>query len=175
MASPLAITQETSSRQYTYPQGTITLALPSDIAAIKLLIHRAYSPYITRLNGKHPAPMTADLSSLISCSQLFVLRLPDSSDDEIVGCISLSLSAASAEMLEINNLAVGVGMQGRGLGKLLLGFAVERAREKGCREVGLYTNVMMVENLRLYTKLGYREVSRYSEDGFERVGFRMIV
>lgn len=71
----------------------------------------------------------------------------------------------------INNLAVSPMAQGKGYGKLLMKFAEDVAKEKRVKKLELYTNVKMVENLVLYKRLGYEEIGRWSEDGFERVFF----
>lgn len=52
-----------------------------------------------------------------------------------------------------------------------MAFAESIAAEKEVKKLELYTNVKMVENLALYKKLGYTEVGRWEEDGFERVFF----
>ncbi|KAH0352726.1 hypothetical protein KCU83_g3529, partial [Aureobasidium melanogenum] len=156
--------------------ATISLASPDHLNAVTDLITLAYTPYITRLNGKKPAPMTADYAALINSSCLYILSASSpssasaSASSAILGCISLEL-ITTGEALEINNLAVSPTAQGKGYGKLLMKFAEDVAKEKGVKKLELYTNVKMVENLILYKKLGYEEVGRWSEDGFERVFF----
>ncbi|KAI5199547.1 hypothetical protein E4T39_06193 [Aureobasidium subglaciale] len=156
-----------------YPQGTIELALHSDLASIHDLITTAYTPYIARLEGKKPAPMTADYASLVTDSSLYVLR-PAAAPSIIAGCISLALTEGG-DALEINNLAVSPAAQGKGYGKVFMAFSEEFAKDNGITKLELYTNVKMVENLALYRKLGYQELGRWSEDGFERVFFRKEV
>ena len=58
----------------------------------------------------------------------------------------------------------------RGVGKALIGFCENAARQRGMN-VHLYTNEKMTDNLSIYPKLGYVEVARRSEDGFNRVYF----
>jgi hypothetical protein len=38
--------------------------------------------------------------------------------------------------------------------------------------VHLYTNIVMTENLALYTRLGFEETHRADEDGYRRVFMR---
>lgn len=163
-------------------QPTISLAAHEHLPAITELITQAYKPYIRRLNGKKPAPMTADYSALIDSSSLHILSAsapsstsasnptPSSTPPTVLGCVSLELDAKS-EALEINNLAISPSSQGKGYGKLLMKYAEDLAAEKGLKKLELYTNVKMVENLALYKKLGYQEVGRWEQDGFERVFF----
>ncbi|KAG9810865.1 hypothetical protein KCU68_g20835, partial [Aureobasidium melanogenum] len=151
-------------------------ASPEHLTAVADLVTLAYTPYIARLNGKKPAPMTADYAALISSSCLYILCASSpptatlSASSTILGCISLNMNT-TGEALEINNLAVSPSAQGKGYGKLLMKFAEDIAKEKGVKKLELYTNVKMVENLILYKNLGYEEVGRWSEDGFERVFF----
>jgi ribosomal protein S18 acetylase RimI-like enzyme len=185
-------------KNHTHSQGTIMSsttpsqttiiqqATTTDLPAITTLVSLAYSPYLSRLDGKLPAPMTADYVALIASSSLYTLI----TDGEVVGCISLSLttpsstasyanatpsSSSSTTALEINNLAIHPASQGKGYGKLLLRFAEAVAKDKGLGSCCLYTNVKMIENVALYGRLGYKETGRFSQDGFERVGFVKVL
>jgi ribosomal protein S18 acetylase RimI-like enzyme len=71
--------------------------------------------------------------------------------------------------LLVENVAVEPARQGQGIGRALLDFAERRAAELGIPELRLYTHVKMTENQALYVRLGYREVERRTENGFERV------
>ncbi|KAK8091866.1 hypothetical protein PG997_002227 [Apiospora hydei] len=73
--------------------------------------------------------------------------------------------------LKINNLVVDPDSQGKGYGRVLMGFAEELARTRGRDKLTLFTNVMMWENIGLYAKLGFMETGRRVEDGYERVYF----
>jgi hypothetical protein len=46
------------------------------------------------------------------------------------------------------------------------------ARLDGLQAVELYTNEAMVENLAMYERMGYREIQRKHDAGFNRVFFR---
>jgi GNAT superfamily N-acetyltransferase len=72
----------------------------------------------------------------------------------------------------VNNLVVDPDAQGKGYGRVLMNCAEDWARAKACTEMALFTNVKMFENLGLYAKMGYDEVERRTEDGFDRVYFR---
>jgi hypothetical protein len=60
---------------------------------------------------------------------------------------------------------------GQGSDKSLIQFCEAQAVHLGLGSVHLYTNAKMTENLSIYPRLGYIEVSRHSEDGFDRVYF----
>jgi GNAT superfamily N-acetyltransferase len=71
----------------------------------------------------------------------------------------------------LENVAVLPSAAGKGIGKALIGFCEDEARRRGFGSVHLYTNERMAENLSIYPRLGYVEVARRVEDGFNRVFF----
>ena len=74
--------------------------------------------------------------------------------------------------LLLDNVAVLPAAQGRGIGARLLALAEEQARGLGLREIRLYTNETMTENLAYYPRHGYAETHRAEQDRFNRVFFR---
>ncbi len=74
--------------------------------------------------------------------------------------------------LHLENVAVRPECQGLGYGVQLIKFAEQTAAERDLAAVELYTNAKMTENLMLYPHLGYAEIARRYEDGFDRVYFR---
>ncbi|KAK2600203.1 hypothetical protein QQS21_005077 [Conoideocrella luteorostrata] len=158
----------------TSPDGlTIRKALPSDIPQIQHMILTAFTKYIPRI-GKPPAPMTANYHRLLTSHDIFTLQpdtSPHGSPNHVVGSIVLRADMDS-KVMHINNLVVDPEAQGRGFGKVLLKYAEDWAAVKACTVMALYTNVKMFENFGLYARLGYEEVDRKEEDGYERVYFR---
>ena len=71
----------------------------------------------------------------------------------------------------LENVAVLPRAAGRGVGKAMIAFCEDKARRQGMTAVHLYTNEKMTENLSIYPRLGYVEVARRTEDGFNRVFF----
>jgi GNAT superfamily N-acetyltransferase len=61
--------------------------------------------------------------------------------------------------------------QGRGIGSELLLLAEDEAKRRGHREIRLYTNEAMTENLDYYPRKGYVETHRGTQDGYRRVFF----
>ena len=133
----------------------------ADVAVVAEIVERAYEGYVEEVGGR-PAPMDADHSEAVRAGTLFVAE--DGSG--IAGVIVLVRGGGH---LEIENVAVDPRRQGSGVGRALLGFAETEARAGGIDELRLYTHVVMLRNQRIYTRLGYAEVERRSENGFERV------
>jgi ribosomal protein S18 acetylase RimI-like enzyme len=69
----------------------------------------------------------------------------------------------------LDNVAVDPASQGKGYGQLLLEFAEQEARRQGFGVIQLYTNVLMTENIALYSHLGYVKAHRAEEKGYSRI------
>ncbi|PIG87492.1 cysteine desulfurylase [Aspergillus arachidicola] len=123
------------------------LATSSDKLTIETLVNEAYTPYIERI-GRKPGPMLDDYGALIDAGRLHVVE-----KDGVVSAILVLIPEKEGTML-LDNVAVAPAAQGLGLGKWLMGFAEEKARESGFERIRLYTNEMMVENLGIYARLG---------------------
>jgi ribosomal protein S18 acetylase RimI-like enzyme len=133
----------------------------ADVDAVAELVERAYEGYVEDI-GVRPAPMDADYGEAVRHGTLFVAA----EGDVIAGAIVL---VPEGDHLEIENVAVAPPRQGDGVGRALLAFAEDRARERGIGELRLFTHVLMSRNQRIYRRLGYTEVERRAEHGFERV------
>ncbi|WP_299823364.1 GNAT family N-acetyltransferase [uncultured Jannaschia sp.] len=146
----------------------IRIAGEGDIPRIRSCAELAYSRYVTAI-GRKPAPMVADFASQIVTGDVYVAT---DAEGEILGFI-VFFEELGYIMLE--NVAVFPEAAGRGVGKELVGFCEETARRRGLDAVHLYTNEKMTENLSIYPRLGYLEVGRRTEDGFNRVYFKKSV
>jgi ribosomal protein S18 acetylase RimI-like enzyme len=138
-------------------------ARPDEAELLSGLAERAYTPYVARI-GRRPAPMDDDYAARVRNGQAFVAEV----DGVVAGVIVL---VPGDGHLFIENVAVEPSRQGGGIGRALLDFAEQRARQLGLPELRLYTNVYMTENLAMYPRLGYHETGRRREHGFERVYF----
>ena len=138
-------------------------ATAEDVAAIEALVREAYGPYVARL-GVTPAPLTADYTAIVAQGRAVLARR----DGQVVG---LLVSALHSGYLEVENIAVAAGERGTGLGSRLLDLADDQARAAGVREVRLYTNAGMTENVAYYPRRGFRETGRRESGGFDRVFF----
>lgn len=142
-------------------------ALETDLAAIQLCARNAYAKYIERMN-RDPAPIHADFASLIAkgCVDIAIC------DSQFAGYVVFYHEGGHTHL---ENIAVLPGYSGMGVGRRLIEHVERTARDAGCESVKLYTNVAMTENLTMYPKLGYVEVDRRSEAGFDRVFFKKQV
>lgn len=142
----------------------IRLAKATDEPAIRECAEQAYARYVP-LIGRKPAPMVADFAAQIDAGEVFVAT---DGQDQLQGFIAFFVED---EHVLLENVAVLPRAAGQGVGKALISFCEAFARTQTLKSVQLYTNEKMVENLSIYPKLGYAEVDRRSEDGFNRVYF----
>ena len=143
----------------------IRKAVADDVAAIRECSDKAFSGYIP-LIGRQPAPMTADFSAQIAAGQIYV-ALNDGGD--LLGYIAFF---PQGNHMNLDSIAVLPAASGRGIGKKLITFCEDEARRLGLEAVHLYTNEMMTANLSIYPRLGYVEVDRRTDEGFNRVFFQ---
>jgi ribosomal protein S18 acetylase RimI-like enzyme len=140
----------------------IRLARLEDCAVIEAIVRRAYSGYIDRI-GKPPGPMLDDYPRRIAEG---VIQVLEEADGTVAAIIVLLVKT---DHLLLDNIAVRPDRQGRGLGRTLIAFAEAEARHNGLAELRLYTHAKMIENIALYTQLGFTETSRGHESGYDRV------
>ncbi len=142
-------------------QGAVRRAEAADVTGIEALVTRAYEPWIERI-GIRPLPLEQDYAERIAATDAFVYE----EEGEIAGLLILE---AEGDRLVVDNVAIDPSCQGRGLGRRLLAYAEERAREKNVPELRIYTHRKMTENIELYTRLGYVEYERRTVDGRDGV------
>lgn len=138
-----------------------------DAAEITECVAAAYKIYIGRL-GKPPGPMLVDYTKVIHQHRVFVLK----EAERIIGILVLIIQNQS---FLVDNVAVHPDHQGRGFGRRSLALAEEEARRLGFTAITLYTNARMTENIELYKKLGYTEVERKTEQGYDRVYMQKLL
>jgi len=133
-------------------------------AGDRAIVEQAFRHYIPRI-GKPPGPMLDDYSAQVSDGVVWVIE----EGSTIAGIIVL---LPRSDHLLLDNIAVVPARQGSGLGRRLIAFAEAEAMRRGYREIRLYTHVTMTENQRLYAAIGYDEIGRGTEAGYERVFMR---
>ncbi|WP_422774841.1 GNAT family N-acetyltransferase [Plantactinospora sp. WMMC1484] len=80
-------------------------------------------------------------------------------DGEAVGTMQLtfipSVSRRGAERMQIEAVRVRADRRGGGIGRRMMAWAVDRARERGCRLVQLTTDKRRTDAHRFYASLGF--------------------
>lgn len=75
-------------------------------------------------------------------------------EDRVIAAIVLVFTAS--DVVEIKNVAVLPEHQGKGIGSLLIRFAIEWAQKNGSRSIVIGTGNSSLTQLSLYQKLGFR-------------------
>jgi len=146
---------------------TLRPATVADVARLSELVRAAYEHYVDRLGGP-PRPMTDDYAEVVRTHRVIVAER----GGEIAGLIVLGVGD---EGFFVDNVAVDPSHQGIGVGKTLLEHAETAARDAGFDSIYLYTHERMVENLALYSRIGYVEYDHRRHGGARVVYLRKEV
>ena len=147
---------------------TLRRATRADAPFMARVAELAYSPYLTRMDGARPGPMDTDYRESVDRCEAWVAE----SGSQGVGFLLL---VPEDTCLLLEGVAVLPEQQGRGYGRALLELAEERAQVTGLARIRLYTHETMVENQRLYERLGYVETHRGGEPGLVRVFYEKVL
>jgi GNAT superfamily N-acetyltransferase len=143
---------------------SLRAATDRDASNVAALVDDAYGHYVERI-GMRPGPMTEDYAQVIRDRRVTVAEI----DAEIVGVLVLDVTD---DGFGIDNVAVRPSRQGTGIGRRLLELAEAEARRAGFDSIYLYTHEGLVENLALYSRIGYVEFDRRSTGDFSLVFMR---
>ncbi|MBA1144842.1 GNAT family N-acetyltransferase [Mesorhizobium neociceri] len=119
----------------------------ADAAAIGDIVRAAYAKWVP-LIGREPLPMRADYDKAVA-EHPFDLAVEG---DRMVGMLE---TMPTDDHLWIENVCVTPQAQGRGIGRLLLERAEQKALEAGRPELRLLTNGAFAANVLLYKRHGY--------------------
>ena len=137
---------------------------PRETAAGIRPARRGDEPRIAALAGQLGYPAAPEeirlrLESILE-NPAHALYVSEDAEAWVTGWVHVFLHQAieSAPRAEVGGLVVDSARRGRGVGQLLMERAEQWAREHGCREVSLRSNVVREEAHRFYQRLGYRIV-----------------
>jgi len=97
-------------------------------------------------------PSIVLITSYLSSSEVYVME----QNGQAIACYVLL--AHNAEITEIKNISVNPAWQGKGLGKILLQDAAQRARANGYRRICIGTGNSSIAQLYLYQRQGFEIV-----------------
>jgi len=104
-----------------------------------------------------PEEVAARLPGIFADSE-HIIFVAERKGGELAGYVDVFLfrTAASNVRVEIAGLVVEEKSRSRNIGRMLMARAEDWAREKGCSECGLRSNVVREGAHRFYENLGYR-------------------
>ena len=138
----------------------------SDAEVMSQIAEAAYAQYVEAI-GRAPAPMTADYAKHMQDDHCLVAL---SDGDQQSMAVGFAVIVEKSDGYWIETVAVLPEFTGQGIGAKLVE-AAEAFVATSADVVQLYTNVKMTRNVSWYPRLGYREVDRRREQGFDRVFF----
>jgi len=138
----------------------ISEASVKDITEICALVNSAYRGVTSRQGWTTEADMLDGiridentLTHYLNEQQSVILKCTND-NDEITGCVYLK---KETEHLYLGMLTVSPRLQAKGIGKLLLKAAEEKAIQSGCRSIVMTVISGRSELINWYKKHGYRE------------------
>jgi ribosomal protein S18 acetylase RimI-like enzyme len=133
--------------------ATLRPARLAEAELVREISAEAYLPAYEPIIGAAPRPAFEDYRPRIERGEVWLLEMPD-------GLAGLAVLEQKPDHLLVYSIAVKPGQQRKGYGRMLLRFAEGHAAALGLRELRLYTNQRMTENLRLYRACGFAESGR---------------
>ncbi len=125
----------------------------ADAEALTNCMYASYEIYSSRLKGETLPPLTVDYAEEINSYPVWIAE----SDNKLVGGLILM---PEDDYMTIANVAVHPQFQKHGLGKGLMSFAEDYAKQQGYKELRLATHILFSELVSLYSHLGWSEFSR---------------
>ncbi|MBW8482038.1 GNAT family N-acetyltransferase [Actinomadura parmotrematis] len=81
-------------------------------------------------------------------------------DGRLAGTLQLTyipgLTYTGGERAQIEGVRVASEQRGRGIGQIMITWAIDQARTRGCRVVQLTTDRQRPDSIRFYQKIGFR-------------------
>ena len=145
--------------------------MPSDLETLIALARRTYDETFRRLN--EPAVMDAYLAAAFARDRIQAeLAEPASSffflfcDGTLAGYLKLNEAAAQSDVkdpasLEIERIYVTQQFQGRGLGRMLMEFAIAEARGRGRLSVWLGVWERNIDAIAFYERMGFSKAGTH--------------
>ena len=140
----------------------------TDSQRLSEIAQLAYAKYVP-LMGKKPAPMLSCYKTHLREDVVFVAV--KRSTKTLLG---FAIICIKHQEYWLENIAVDPHVSGQGIGRQLLATS-EQYISKFTQHYHLFTNVIMTENIRWYKRLGFKEIKRSNEEGYERVYFKKHV
>ena len=143
----------------TPPELEIRRATRSDVPAIVRLLAEDTLGRAREL-AADPLPASYEEAfAVIDASPNDELIVAEEAGGGVVGTLQITylrhLSHQGARRAQLENVHVDSAWRSRGVGTRLVGWAIERARERGCRIVQLTSNKSRTDAHRFYVRLGF--------------------
>jgi len=140
---------------------TIREARRDDVAAIVRLLADDHLGAAREVVSDPPLTAYFDAFEKVAADARNLLVVAEDPGGHLVGTLQMTfipgLSNQGAELALIEAVRVDSGLRGQGLGQVLVGWALDEARRRGCRFVELFTHASRVDAQRFYERLGFEK------------------
>ncbi len=134
-----------------------------DWAGLRALILRAFASMQGRIDPPSSAlALTPESLEHRAATETMLLACRG---DRLVGCAFL---ADRGDHFYLGKLAVEPDCHGQGIGKALMQAAERHAMTAGKTAIELQTRIELIENHRMFERLGFREIARTAHPGYKR-------
>jgi GNAT superfamily N-acetyltransferase len=108
-----------------------------------------------------PAPGYLEAFDKIAANPRALLAVAEAADGQVVGTLQLTfiagLSNQGAELALVSAVRVDSSLRGQGLGEAMMQWAMDEARQRGCRHIELFTHASRADAQRFYARLGFEK------------------
>ena len=108
-----------------------------------------------------PADVYFEAFDRVAADPRNLLAVAEDAGGAVVGTLQMTfipgLSNQGAELALIEAVRVDSGLRGQGLGQVIIAWALDEARRRGCRFVELFTHASRVDAQRFYERLGFEK------------------
>lgn len=146
---------------------TIRLATEAEAGGVAFCVCKAFIDYIPQI-GKQPQPMLDDYAALIGLNKVYVAI----TDGVVAGVLVLDMTD---EGFCLDTIAVDPQSHGTGLGRQLIAFAEQQAKDNGFDSLYLSTNRVMERTQQIYLHLGFAEYDQRTVNGYQRIYMRKYI
>jgi GNAT superfamily N-acetyltransferase len=143
----------------TAPKISVRPARREDVAAIVALLADDGLGAGREVVSDPPAPAYLEAFDQIAANPRALLAVAEDGSGRPVGTLQLTfiagLSNRGAEMALVSAVRVASDLRGQGLGEILMTWAMDEARRRGCRQMELLSHASRTDAHRFYERLGF--------------------
>ncbi|THD53538.1 GNAT family N-acetyltransferase [Phenylobacterium sp.] len=143
----------------TAPKITIRPARREDVAAIVALLADDGLGAGREAVSDPPLPAYLDAFDKIAANPRALLAVAEDGAARAVGTLQLTfiagLSNQGAEQALVSAVRIASDLRGRGLGEVLMQWAMDEARRRGCKQMELLSDTSRTDAHRFYERLGF--------------------
>ena len=145
-------------------------ATPDDIPQLRAVIDAAYSEHRGRLDPPSSAyaETGTSLHALLASGEEAFLALDGA---QVLACV---FSVQNGVESYAHRLAVAPAWRQRGLGRVLMATAEDRARGAGCTYMRVGVRLALPGNIAFFERLGYRSIGAASHSGYAAPTFQWM-